>query len=376
MDVLYVTHYTNLLGANRSLLQLIIELRELGVNPTVLLPPPSNNNGPTLQNELTKANIPYIEAPLRMIKHYQRWKTIANYLLALKYNHDALKKIKHHKFDLVHTNSSVITAGAYIARKMKIPHVWHLREFGDLDYDLKTPISKCFQKIIYGNRSSFIAISKAISNHYSKYIPKEKISLIYNGIKPTKATSHPITHTVNFCITGLVHHNKNQFDVIKAVNELVNNRHISNLRLNIIGGGDPSYLTMLQQYVDNHNLSPYITFWGMRNDVPQLLEQMNVGIMASNCEAFGRVTVEYMMANLAVIANDAGANREIITDGESGLIYHVGNINDLTDKMQLLIATPSLIETLSKKGYETAIEKFSSTNNSQNIFNLYYQILK
>ena len=55
--------------------------------------------------------------------------------------------------------------------------------------------------------------------------------------------------------------------------------------------------------------------------------------MLSKNEAFGRVTVEYMLQNLAVIASDAGANSEIIENGVSGLLYRLGDVDDLARKM-------------------------------------------
>ena len=38
MKVLFITHYIYMMGANRSMLRLMLELRDLGVTPIVLLP--------------------------------------------------------------------------------------------------------------------------------------------------------------------------------------------------------------------------------------------------------------------------------------------------------------------------------------------------
>ena len=88
--------------------------------------------------------------------------------------------------------------------------------------------------------------------------------------------------------------------------------------------------------------------------MPQILQRSDVGLMLSTNEAFGRVTVEYMMQNLAVIASDTGANPEIITNGETGLLYELGDVESLADKMKSLIEDHTLLGALAEKGKQHA----------------------
>ena len=44
--------------------------------------------------------------------------------------------------------------------------------------------------------------------------------------------------------------------------------------------------------------------------------------MSSPYEAFGRVTIEYMMAGLPVIGRNGGATPEIIKENETGMLYN------------------------------------------------------
>jgi hypothetical protein len=44
--------------------------------------------------------------------------------------------IRHSHFDLVHSNTSSPLLGHEIAKKLGIPHVWHIRDFGIDDYKL------------------------------------------------------------------------------------------------------------------------------------------------------------------------------------------------------------------------------------------------
>lgn len=376
MRVLFVTHYTALLGANRSMLQLILELREYGVESTVLLPESFDKTG--LIEELQKNKIPYIEAAIRSIKHSSFWKVFPNYLYSIFLRNKIIKKIQDQSFDLVHSNSSIIDTGKIIASKLKAKHIWHLREFGDLDYNFKTPFGKWYQKIIYSGDNHFVAISKAIEKHYSRFIDPDRIHTIYNGVKiyNQKRVDDKEKKIINFCIVGLIHENKRQKDVLKALNELVNVRKIHDCHIYIIGGGDQVYLQGLLDYADKTNLSSYVTFMGQRNNVPDLLKSMDVGIMASSNEAFGRVTVEYMAAGLAVIASDTGANGEIITHNDTGFLYHINDIHKLADHMELCIKDREMVARVSKNGYEHVLNNFSSHKNSEKVHSLYIEILK
>ncbi len=112
--------------------------------------------------------------------------------------------------------------------------MWHLREFGDLDYGFKTPFGKWFQKFIYKGENTFIAISNSIKNHYRTWIGNQDIKVIYNGIKPS-LKRQPYKHDrIEICIVGHIRPNKGQMELIEAIDDLVNHRNIRNLHVSLI----------------------------------------------------------------------------------------------------------------------------------------------
>lgn len=375
IKVLFVTNYRELYGANNSMLQLMLELREKGVSPTVLLPVGDINPGNDLTERLDSENIPYVETPIRLDKNHNWKTTVANYMLALLYRKHASRATAGMDFDIIHSNSSTMSVGAYLARKLGRPHVWHMREFGDLDYGMRTPFGKWFQKIIYRGHNTFIAISERIRRHYSPYIGSQDIRLIYNGIKASPKRPDGDHERVEICIVGLLRKEKGQLDLIKAADELVNRRGIRGFNITVVGSGDPGYELLMKDYIERNGLKDYVTMAGRRNDVPEFLTKMDIGVMASAHEAFGRVTVEYMLAGLATVASDGGASKEIIDDGETGLLYESGNHKVLTDRLDILITQPEVRKRLAQKGLEAAEMKFSSKANSDAIYSLYNEIL-
>ena len=375
MDVLFITHYTELLGANRSMLQLILELRERGVNPTVLMPFSKNIESEGLKEVLNHNSIKYIEAPIRQIKHPYFSKIILNYLYSQLLNLQIVKQLKDYKFDIIHSNSSVINIGSCLSKKLKIKHVWHLREFGDLDYNMKTPFCKCFQRIIYRGNNNFVAISQKIRHHFLPYVKSQNIHLIYNGIVAQEEKEKDYNCKLEFCIVGFISEKKGQYDVVKAVDYLVNYMEIKNFHVTVVGDGYKEHIEQIKRFIIKNNLNSYITFTGYQDNVSSILNKMHVGIMASRNEAFGRVTVEYMMNGLAVIASDGGANQEIVENGKSGIIYHAGDFSELAKIMKYFIQDNKSVKSIAKEGYRVALSNFSSHMNATKIFNLYSSIL-
>ena len=333
IKVLFVSHTVLMAGANRSMLRLIQELRaDYDVDPVVIMPQIHKNY--KKWNLYKACEEEHIECYSYTYYWYKGKRRLVDYLRYVRnlYLFPCICfRMRHQKFDLIHSNGSVIDLGAFLSKVKGIPHVWHLREFGDLDFSIKPYLGKRYEKWVYSYGDAFIAISNAIKQHYLNIISIEKIHLIYNGIVPcSNVPKTTFQHEkIEFCLVGLVSEGKNQLEALKALNILVNKWHIHNSHLTFIGFEEPIYANTLKEFVVKQNLNEYVTFLGERSDVNELLCHMDVGLMLSNNEAFGRVTVEYMMQGLAVIASDSGANKEIIEDRVSGYIYKLGDDKQL-----------------------------------------------
>ena len=378
MKVLFITHYSGFYGANRSLLQLIIELREnFLVQPTVIVPKEGE-----FVAELKKNNIPIL-----MFKYYNWLNGERSYLKSIikkGLNFYCFREIKNclikkndFKFDIIHTNSSATNLGGVLSKYLKVPHLWQIREYGCLDYNLvyydgirrATPF-------IEENSSFIVVISEDLKKYYSKYIDSNKLKVIYNGIKiPTPIVKQKESEILNLCFVGAISENKNQIEAIKACKYLKEELKVENFIMHIIGDGDKSYLKSLKQYVFDNGLEHKIKFVGYLNDINQFLNKMDVGLVCSKKEAFGRVTIEYMMHKMPVIASNTGANSELIKDCFNGFLYQYGDFKELASKIKKFYNNRDLIESIGESGYNNAIEKYSSEKNTSSIFAVYRKLL-
>lgn len=370
-NILYIAHCSGLMGATRSLVELIDGVKQKNFNITVLLPLDNLSDDFDIRNYLIKNNIKYIEAPITWIKSGTNYSVIKSYIKTFKYRNKIYDLVKNLDFDIVHSNSSVINIGAYIARKKNVRHIWHLREFGDLDYNLKTPFGKWFQKFIYRGNNEFIAISESILKHYTKYIPQKKITKIYNGLTWKELNKDKnYKRTKNIVIVGLIHRSKGQLDLIKAASFLIHN-NIKNFKINLIGPVTTPYIEEINDYIKNNHMENYVQIWGKRNNIEEILKNQDIGVIASIKEGFGRVTIEYATNGLAIIASDSGANPELIKHNDTGLLYEEGNIYSLANQIESLINNKEKIKYLASNANTKLKTRFSSERYINEIVNLY-----
>lgn len=378
MRVLFITQTQDMSGANRSLLQLILELRSShGVEPLVVMPRYCVPSAHTMSSECSANGIPFL---LHRMAHFKRqgplsWGMRVSFVLKHTYSIlFLLWRLRHQKFDLVHSNTSVTDLGAFVSRWKGVPHLWHLREFGKEDFGLVPCLGTGYEKWIYGKCERIVAISEAIRKAFLRVIDGSRITVVYNGILPQPESLDAChdSHITRIAMVGRIEPGKNQMEALQAIALLKERDAGVPLHLNFIGRiKDEDYHARMQQFIREHHLESCVSFMGVRNDVPRLLSQTDIGLMLSTSEAFGRVTVEFMMQNVAVIATDAGANAEIIRHGDSGLLYTLGHPEQLAECLNLLISNHELLLQTARNGKRHAMENFTSRTNSEKIFAIY-----
>ena len=379
INILFISHYSEMYGANKSLLQLIIELRrDFGIKPIVLLPRIGE-----ICKELEKEKIEF------QISHFYWWvnnnKGIFQKVLNVRKqirNQLRVKQIyklfSDENIDLVYSNSVTINMGVFISRKLHCPHIWHIRETMEA-YNFRYSLGKRFAKKHFQKAANqYILISDFLIRSYSSYLPSNKITRIYNGINRIELhrKENHFDGVLKLCIVGVICEQKNQLDILKAIKILVEEHGITNIHLHIIGTAAGAYLELIQDFIAVNNLTKFISFHGHQNNVSEWLCETNLGIMCSRDEAFGRVTIEYMLHRLPVIVSNSGANSELIQPRNNGEVYELYNAQDLASKIMRFVQNPKLLEEYGRYAEEFVAGNFSSEQNSKSIYKTIQETLE
>lgn len=292
------------------------------------------------------------------------------------------KNIDMSTIDLIHTNSIRNDIGMILSKKYNIPHILHLREFGTkgFDYNVKyyrrNPIEYVDKRVTH-----YIAITKAVKEHWINYnnIAEEKISVVYNGINDEKISKAPLeikpNEPIKIVMTGYVMPSKGQEQLIRAL-ALLEKETLKGIKVDIIGDGEPSYIATLKKMVMDLGVNDCVSFLGRRNDVHRLLQNYHIGMICSRAEAFGRVTAEYMLAGLCVIASNTGGNVELIKHEETGLLYKYGDTNDLKSVICYAMDNQEVLRRVADNGYHEAKKKYVTKLNAQNVVEVYKEIMR
>lgn len=375
MKILFITHYTTLYGANKSFLSLIILLQnKYHIQPVVLLP---------REGELAEALREY-QIDVRISRYFSwsiskkvKCKEIRKCLVKLGniYLFPKIYRIlKKENIELIHSNSSVVYLGQYLAERYKVPHVWHLREFGDKDYNLEYIYPHKYVNKKYCQADLLIAISKEIFTSFQEKFPKSKIQLVYNGIITEKKEIRKALNLecVQFCCVGRINPSKNQIEILKAA-AILKQEQKNNFKVHFIGDGEAGYLEQIHAAVSEYGLQDNVKFWGFQNNVSEILEEMDIGIIPSKNEAFGRVTIEYMMARMPVLGANRGATKELVIPGRNGLIYETEK--ELAEAMAQFMEGSLSIRSLGEQAEKFAKENFSAEANMEKIYSIYKNVI-
>lgn len=381
MKICFFPHYSfsNRDGATLSMYNIIDELLDRGVEVVVVLPNKNNINERLNDNRIDFVYMPMYSLRMAIDKLtvLSRLKFEGKYL----YNQACVKKIanvlKEKNINCIHINGLDSSVGAKVAHKLHIPYVWHIRAFIEEDLGKKL----CHQNEVYKlvkQASTVIGISKDIKEKFETSLGCP-IKVVYNGIPQEKydIPNHIIfkDKTVKLLLAGRISVQKGQMSAIKAI-EILRDKGIDDITLTLIGQGETKeYIQRVLNYISEHHLEQVVIVKEHVDDLLEIRRQHDIGLTCSRREAFGRVTVENMMAGLLVIGANSGGTPEIITDGVNGFLYHEGNPDDLADVIQKAISNIGLARNIAKKGYEHSIETYSIKRVVDEMIRIYESVI-
>ena len=154
-------------------------------------------------------------------------------------------------------------------------------------------------------------------------------------------------------------HAQKGFDLLIQSWQLIAARH-PDWQLVVYGhGGD---LQKLQQQLEKAGLTSSMTFAGATDNIYKEYQNSAFYVMSSRYEGWGLVLVEAMSCGLPCVSFDCPYGpSDIIRDGEDGFLVENGNIQQLAEKMELLINNKELRERLGVRARLNAA-RFTSDN--------------
>lgn len=367
--ILFISHSSDLYGAERCLLDLVINLPKK-IKPIVIIP----------SSGKLHSILKYHDVESYIFKFRGWWYRKFRIKLIYRCSLNLFSVIKLYVFfkkkniDLVYTNTMYSPIGIILAKLLRVKHIQHCHEYLNLNNSASFDFGIFYStKFISNNSSAIICISNSHLLDLRRFMDPKKLNIVYNGV--TFNSNIDIQKQVDLdlplkiLVVGSISINKNQFLALKAISILV--KKGINIQLSFIGNSlDPNYEVELKMFIQKEDLFDNVTFLGFKKNVEEFLQLNDILLVCSNNETFGRVVIEAMAMKVPVIASDLPSIAEIIKHRENGLLFPSNNCDLLVNSIETLLHDSLLRESITNNGYTTYLNNFTLNIYVNNIYNI------
>ncbi len=284
--------------------------------------------------------------------------------------------------DLIHTNVGPLDIGFKVAKKLNIKHVWHLREYQDLDFNLKFFPSKS-QFINYINAPSnyCIAITKGVFEYWR--LKGENHRMIYDGVIDDDYKKKPINVNSNkqkiFLFVGRVEKAKGVDILLNAFAKFCKENDEFNLL--IAGKGHGRFLDECLHFVEHHKIDNRVSFLGHRTDIYSLMSEATALIVPSRFEGFGFITVEAMYNKCLVIGKNTAGTKEQFDLGleqtANEIALRFSSEDELLEEMKVAIGlSANEYDLITKRAFEVISKNYKIEDHVKSVESFYNLIIK
>lgn len=151
---------------------------------------------------------------------------------------------------------------------------------------------------------------------------------------------------------------------------------VTDTRLKIVGEGPQR--GEIESLVSHLNLSGCVQLTGSvaHEEVPDILEEMDIFIALSREESFGVAVIEAGAASLPVVVSDVGGLPEVTIDGVTGFVVKKDDPQDAADKLVSLCKNHELRARMGKAGYKHVSDHYDWSVCLENMVDVYKNAIK
>lgn len=131
------------------------------------------------------------------------------------------------------------------------------------------------------------------------------------------------------------------------------------------------YSVTIENFIVANKLENAVFFYDVCQDISHILQQADIGILASTDEGFPVTILEYASAKLPVLVSDVGYCPNIVANGYSGLLFDPNNFIDLEQKLNLISSSSIIRFNFAENLYSFCNLNFSSEIVVQKLLDIY-----
>lgn len=309
------------------------------------------------EEEYVKKSDKKIDKSIRVLKKLQLvFRPFKGILSQINFHINGLRKSKDLRpFFVEHPDATIISFGfnifdkVYFASKGLNNRVIYAETNASNKYISERYYSET-EKIIKKSDALVFQTNEELSDH--KLQKNKNAYVIHNPIKeglPEPFYGERKKTVVNFCRMS---HQKNLMLLLQAFKDLLDD--FSDYKLEIYADTAAEnireYKEELLAYIADNKLDKSVFILPASSQIHEIIRDYSMFVSSSDYEGISNSMIEAMAIGLPCVCTDCGGGgaREMITDGENGLLVPIGNTKALKNAMVRMITEDGLAEKCSK----------------------------
>jgi glycosyltransferase involved in cell wall biosynthesis len=287
--------------------------------------------------------------------------------------------LKAQKIDIIHTHgykSNLYAIAATLGKNISMITTCH----NWLSESPKMKLYAWLDKFFLKRFDRVVAVSESVKQEILRHnISHRNLLTIYNGIDIKRFSNHRRTNSIrkefgidqSYKVIGFVGRLSKEKGVIylmEAAEEVL--KECPKLIFLIVGDGP-----LRKELQRKYDFAPII-FTGIRNDVPEVYQCMNIFVLPSLREGLPMVLLEAMASRLPVVATRVGAIPAVIMDKETGLLIEPGDQDPIKESLLYLLKNPKMAKAMGRNGYRYVQEHFSSKKMAGAYLDVYRELIQ
>ncbi len=217
------------------------------------------------------------------------------------------------------------------------------------------------------NLSGISTVSNSCLKKFNEIylLKKIKKNFIPNGIKEIKHYNYKnkIKNKLQILMISVFEKRKG-FDFIFDSLVKLKKENIK-FMLHLYGDHTTEDIVSINKMLNIRNLKKYVLIKKYETNKKKIFNNKHILVLPSKYEAFGLVLLEAMMFKVPVISTNSGGPSEIINNGKNGYLVKYGNVKEMCKKIKTLFTDKKRYKSISNKGYDTFIKKYTSEQMSK-----------
>lgn len=239
----------------------------------------------------------------------------------------------------------------------------------------------------YLTEKSRLNISVSASNQQSgkEMIPKFESVVVNNGIdqrkfdpdkthKDVRAELGMATDSVVVLFIARFTAHKQPLTLIRAFARALEQLAGMDVQLLMVGDGDEKEAGVA--LAGELGLEGKARFLAFRQDVPDVLHAADIFVLPSLWEGLPIGLLEAMAMRKAVIGTRVDGTREVLQDGDNGLMVKSGDVDALAAAIVRLVRDKALRESLSSRAYQSVRQRFDAATMTREIEDIYLKVIE